>query len=50
MEHGTPALFQQISGQAGSKFMDLIHFGSSDKEDIKYDLLQSAIFGLGIIA
>ena len=30
--------------------MDLIHFGSTDKEDIKYDLLQSAVFGLGIIA
>jgi hypothetical protein len=50
MEHGTPALFQQIQGQAGSKFMELIHYGSKDQGDIKYDLLQSAIFGLGIIA
>jgi hypothetical protein len=30
--------------------MELVHFGSIDQSDIKYDLLQSAIFGLGIIA
>jgi len=39
MEHGTPALFQQIQAQAGSKFVELIHYGSKDQSDIKYDLL-----------
>jgi hypothetical protein len=43
-------MFQQINGQASTKFIELIHYAASDKEDLKYDLLQSCIFGLGIIA
>ena len=50
MEHGSDALFNQIQQQAGPKFVELIHTGSSDKENLSYDLIQSCIFGLGIIA
>ena len=50
MEHGNEQLFQQIYGQASTKFIELVHYAASDKEDLKYDLLQSCIFGLGIIA
>jgi len=50
LEHGSMALFNQVSGQAGPKFLELIAFGSKNKEEIKYDLLQSCVFGLGIIA
>jgi hypothetical protein len=39
MEHGNQALFQQIQGQAATKFIELIQYGTKDHEDIKYDLL-----------
>ena len=49
MEHGGKALFDQIQAQAGPKFVDLItrEQGKSDKN---YDIVQSAIFGLGLLA
>ena len=50
MEHGNDQLFQQIQGQASTKFIQLIQYAATDKEDLKYDLLQSCIFGLGIIS
>lgn len=50
MEHGNEALFNQIVGQAGPKFIELIQFAGKDKEEINYDLLQSCIWGLGCIA
>ena len=50
LEHGSQALFDTVQGQAGGKFVELVHFGSKDKTDIKYDLIQSCVFGLGVIA
>jgi hypothetical protein len=37
MEHGNDALFNQIQGQAGAKFIELIQYGT--KGGHKYDLL-----------
>lgn len=50
MEHGNSALFDQIKGQAGTKFVELITYATKDKSELKYDILQSCIFGLGVIA
>ena len=50
MEHGNTALFGQIHPQAGSKFVELITYATKDNSDLKYDILQSCIFGLGVIA
>lgn len=50
VEHGNDALFNQIVGQTGPKFMQLIHHAAQDKENINYDLLQSCIWGIGCIA
>jgi len=50
MEHGNEALFNQIVGQAGPKFIELIQFAGKDKEEINYDLMQSCVWGLGCIA
>jgi len=50
MEHGNEALFNQIVGQAGPKFIELIQFAGKDKEEINYDLLQSCVWGLGCMA
>jgi hypothetical protein len=50
LEFGSQALFNQVCGQAGPKFLELIEFGAKHKEGTKYDLLQSCVFGLGLIA
>jgi hypothetical protein len=50
LEHGTQALFNQISAQAGSKFMEIVKMNLTSEGEMKNDLLQSAIFGLGLIA
>lgn len=49
MEHGGQALYGEISGQAGGKFLELIA-AQKQKEEKSYDLIQSCIFGLGLIA
>lgn len=50
LEHGTPALFNQVKGQACTKFVQLVHYGTKNKEDINYDLVQSCVFALGVTA
>lgn len=50
IEHGNDALFSQIVGQTGPKFMELIHHAAKDKEEINYDLLQSCVWGIGEVA
>ena len=50
VEHGSDDMFNQIVGQTGPKFMELIHYAGKDKENINYDLLQSCIWGMGCIA
>ena len=50
LEQGSQALFDAVQEQAGSKFIELVQFGSKDTTDIKYDLIQSCVFGLGVIA
>ena len=49
LEHGTIELFNQVQGQAAAKFLELIHH-TSKAEEVNYDLLQSCIFALGVVA
>ena len=39
LEYGNPALYGQIQGQAGEKFIELIQHGSKDKDNVNYGLL-----------
>lgn len=49
MEHGGKAMFDQIQGQAGAKFVEIIKREQA-KQDKSYDLIQSCMFGLGLMA
>jgi hypothetical protein len=49
LEHGTIELFNQVQGQAAGKFLEIIRH-TSKAEEVNYDLLQSCIFALGIVA
>jgi len=49
MENGDDALFNKISGQAGPALIKVIHHGSKDKDDLQYSMIQSAVFGLGLL-
>ena len=50
LERGDQALFDKIALQAGNKLLECIKFASKDKNDLRYDIIYSAIFGLGVIA
>ena len=50
MENGDDALFNKIVGHAGPVLTKIIHKAAEDKEDLRYDLMYSSIFGLGVIA
>lgn len=45
-EHGTMDLFNAIAGQASSKYLEIIDARGSENQD----LVQTCIFGLGVIA
>lgn len=49
MEHGGPAIYGQIQGQAGEKFLQIIGMEKS-KSPPDFDLVQSCVFGLGLLA
>ena len=40
IEHGSETNFNQIVGQTGQKFMELIHYATKDKQNIKFELLK----------
>jgi len=51
LERGDQSLFDKIVGQGvGNKLFEVIKYAASDKNDLKYDILYSAIFGMGVIA
>lgn len=50
LERGDAVLFDKIALQAGNKLLEVIKYAASDKDDLKYDILYSAIFGMGVIA
>ena len=50
LEYGNKALFDQVQGQAGQKFIEIIQVKSKAADDVPYGLIQSCIFGLGLIA
>jgi hypothetical protein len=50
LERGDKQLFEKIAVQAGAKLLEVIQHAGKDQSDIKYDILYSAIFGMGVIA
>lgn len=49
LEHGTMEFFHQVQGQGAAKFLELSHHTAKAAE-VNYDLLQSCIFALGVVA
>ena len=49
LEHGSLPLFGQIQNQSADKFIEMIEYAYG-MEEPNYDILQSAVFGLGLIA